>query len=1007
MAQPLRVSPLPGTRLVVAHMDGRPPVGFRMPVAVVPSGVRPQGVYPQAYNALSGVPAFDWCYGCVPTATAMVMGYYDRLGYANLYAGPSAGTYSAAPQTVNGGVCPLDNTAWGAGECPLAATHLGIDGRAIRGSVDNYYIEYQSTAPDPYLTNGWTPHAPADCTADFMASSQSLHGNVDGETQLVFDPLGYPVENYTEGEPTLIDAAMGWQRFIQSRGYQVSRCYNQLIQGVGSSTGFTWEQYKAEIDAGRPVIFTVGPHAVVAYGYNEVLGRDCYIHDTWDHLSHQMVWGGTYLSGQHQGVTVLQLQPDPGATLNWVGTTGYVTDGVHPDTGAAGATFTFKVRYANPNNVAPSWVRVSVFGPDGNHIAGSPFTMDSDGTTTWPTGVTYTRAVTLSTRGTYSYLFTSLAGSASLRLPATTRKSGPVVNRVPTLAWLGTSGYETDGVQPDRDGLGATFTFQVQYTDADGDPATSVQVRVWQPNGQELPGSPFALTAAGGTPNWTAGVVFSKALSLSTPGAYSYAFTGSDGLATVNRPASGKLSGPTVDRAPTLSWLGSVGFVTDGVHPNTAPAGTKFSFRVKYSDPDGDPATSVLLRLFKPDGAEFPGSPFAMAPGAGTPDWIAGVLFGKVVTLTERGPYTYFMVATGGGATVRLPANARKTGLAVDNAPVLAWTGAAGFTSDGVQPDWAAPGSEFTFRVRYSDLDADPATVVKLYLYNPAGKPVKGSPFTMTPAGGTPNWVAGVVFSQTVKLSAHGAHQYFFAASGGYGTARLPATGRTPGPVVDRPPSLAYTGEAGYQSDGVQPDSGASGSTFTFRIKYSDPDGDAAVSPALRLYLPGGAEAPGSPFAMTPVPGATDWVVGVILRVAVPLTSTGNHSYHFRAGDGFVTLTAPGTPQAGPTVTGGGPTALAVSGVCAQQLPSGVSLSYTLSAPADVRAVILNMAGRIVATVPAASQEAGVCSLLWKGRNTAGSLVPPGLYLVRLEARAADGAAATALAVLQLRSASP
>lgn len=117
MAQPLRVSPLPGTRLVVAHMDGRPPVGFRMPVAVVPSGVRPQGVYPQAYNALSGVPAFDWCYGCVPTATAMVMGYYDRLGYANLYAGPSL----------------VDRELWGRREQDPAAIEAELAGPKGRG----------------------------------------------------------------------------------------------------------------------------------------------------------------------------------------------------------------------------------------------------------------------------------------------------------------------------------------------------------------------------------------------------------------------------------------------------------------------------------------------------------------------------------------------------------------------------------------------------------------------------------------------------------------------------------------------------------------------------------------------------------------------------------------------------------------------------------------------------------------------------------------------------------
>ena len=58
---------------------------------------------PLSSTKFADVPAFNWTYGCSATSAGMLCGYYDRNGYPNLYTG-----------TVNGGVCPLDNSAWGA-----------------------------------------------------------------------------------------------------------------------------------------------------------------------------------------------------------------------------------------------------------------------------------------------------------------------------------------------------------------------------------------------------------------------------------------------------------------------------------------------------------------------------------------------------------------------------------------------------------------------------------------------------------------------------------------------------------------------------------------------------------------------------------------------------------------------------------------------------------------------------------------------------------------------------
>ena len=157
----------PNERPVEATIiDGRPPRGYHMPV-VDREALRRS----KATSVLWNTPALDWSYGCSPTSAAMLFGYYDRNGFPDMYTGPA-----------NSGVFPLptDSTLWGETvyapsgvtcmECPLSASHQGIDGRASRGHVDDYWIDAGNPGPDPYIVNGWAEHAYGNCTADYMLS---------------------------------------------------------------------------------------------------------------------------------------------------------------------------------------------------------------------------------------------------------------------------------------------------------------------------------------------------------------------------------------------------------------------------------------------------------------------------------------------------------------------------------------------------------------------------------------------------------------------------------------------------------------------------------------------------------------------------------------------------------------------------------------------------------------------------------------------------------------------
>ncbi len=93
-------------------------------------------------------------------------------------------------------------------------------------------------------------------------------------------------------------------------------------------------------------------------------------------------------------------------------------------------------------------------------------------------------------------------------------------------------------------------------------------------------------------------------------------------------------------------------------------------------------------------------------------------------------------------------------------------------------------------------------------------------------------------------------------------------------------------------------------------------------------------------------------------------------------------------------VTGG----LTVRAAGANLGHQGAAITYVLSQPAQVRAQVLNMAGRLVRTLSQADAvDAGTNTLLWDLSSDAHTLVPGGRYLVVIEATTPDGQRARAL----------
>jgi hypothetical protein len=254
------------------------------------------------------VPAYNWVFGCSSVSGAMIAAYYDRNGYPDMYTGPT-----------DGGVMPLNNSVWGTWSdgyvsypnLPLAASHNGVDGRTTKGSIDDYWVKYDSAASDPYITGGWGQHAWGTAIGDFMKTSQSAYTLSDGATRFYNSGTASPLTcaQMESGGFHTRDGTYGRKLFYEARGYTVTDCYAQATDN-SKAGGFSFAQYKAEIDAGRPVMINVTGHTMVGVGYDDAT-QTIYINDTWNYATHSMAWGGSYSGMTMYGVSIVNLAAAP------------------------------------------------------------------------------------------------------------------------------------------------------------------------------------------------------------------------------------------------------------------------------------------------------------------------------------------------------------------------------------------------------------------------------------------------------------------------------------------------------------------------------------------------------------------------------------------------------------------------------------------------------------------------------------------------------------------------
>jgi len=273
---------------------------------IEPSEIPPGVAYHREGGNLLNTCDYDWWYGCSPTSAGMMMGHYDRNGYmaynyGNLVPGGVAESQTYVPPS-----------GWG---------YLANNVIASQGHVTDFYS-------GPYLAIGDDLPQPwhgFNSLADFMGTSQDAYGNTNGSTNFWYWTDGAP---FTEADAVAqglwpSSGMYGIGEYVDYSGYDTSVLFNQILPYVADDIwpgklpnpiGYSLAQYKAEIDAGRPVLIHVEGHTMYGYGY--VDGTSLInVYDTWTLGGGQMTWGTTYAGRLHYAVTAMTPIPAPGAIL--------------------------------------------------------------------------------------------------------------------------------------------------------------------------------------------------------------------------------------------------------------------------------------------------------------------------------------------------------------------------------------------------------------------------------------------------------------------------------------------------------------------------------------------------------------------------------------------------------------------------------------------------------------------------------------------------------------------
>ncbi|PWI46270.1 hypothetical protein CEE45_17665 [Candidatus Heimdallarchaeota archaeon B3_Heim] len=230
--------------------------------------------------------------------------------------------------------------------------------------------------------------------------------------------------------------------------------------------------------------------------------------------------------------------------------------------------------------------------------------------------------------------------------------------------------------------------------------------------------------------------------------------------------------------------------------------------------------------------------------------------------------------------------------------PILTWTGENNFVADGANPDSAVTGTNFMFRVNYTDSNNIEPSTVQVWIDDDDDGYEPGEKLLMNAVNiSDETYYDGKLYTfNRVLTNTNGnvKHYRFYAVSDGVSITGVP-TDNSSVYVFDSSsgsgsaPTLDWTGEVNYSLDGVNPDSAVSGTTFEFRVEYKDTDNDAPAQIQLWIDVDNNSAYNSSEkYGMTEYGGSADYTAGRFFTKSLLLFCTDgcNINYRFYANDG-------------------------------------------------------------------------------------------------------------------------
>ncbi len=411
-------------------------------------------------------------------------------------------------------------------------------------------------------------------------------------------------------------------------------------------------------------------------------------------------------------------------------------------------------------------------------------------------------------------------------------------------------------------------------------------------------------------------------------------------------------------QSPTLAWTGETNYAADGVDPETGDTVTPFVYHVKYTDADNDAPANGYPKLYVlKSGTTVQTLTMNFVSGSNS----TGAIYSTSTMLSALGAdYSYHFEAydvwnaTATGAPAAL----------VDAPNVIS------IPATALAPD---------FIVRTTTTLTASWTAVT------------GANYVAVLASdsGYASAVSSVTQSETTKaysgLSA--GTSYYFEVKLATETDTAFASNRI-STITTSAPALAWTGEANYTADGLDPETGNIGTSFIYRVKYTDADNEAPGSGYPKVHiLKAGSEISGSPFTMVYVSGSN--TTGAIYTYSKTLAAVGtDYTYYFEAQDSSGTA-ASGMPTYSvdaPDVAGVARQADYKTTVCDNLFnprTGGTSkVKFNVPASGKVSLKIYDLSGKLIRTLYEGDYGPGDFQRDWDGKDDSGRYVFPSVYLL-------------------------